>query len=88
MSERKGLAGAVMRRLHEPIYASRLRELVRRITPRLVEGDRVLDVGCGFGALGKAILDHPACPPGVEIRGLEPATLFQIEERRWSLTPP
>jgi SAM-dependent methyltransferase len=30
-------------------------------------------VGCGFGALGRAILDEPACPGGVELRGLERA---------------
>lgn len=34
-------------------------------------GDRVLDVGCGFGALGRAIMDDPACPPGVTVQGLE-----------------
>ncbi len=32
---------------------------------------RVLDVGCGSGALGRAILDAPACPASVEVRGLE-----------------
>ena len=64
------LAG-LMQRWHEPIYKSRLRELVRQIAPLLRPNDRVLDVGCGFGALGRAILDSPECPPGIAVRGLE-----------------
>jgi len=66
-----GMFDAVMKRLHRPVYASRLRELVRQITPHLRSGDRVLDVGCGFGALGKALLDARSCPPGVHVKGLE-----------------
>jgi SAM-dependent methyltransferase len=60
-----------MKRLHGPVYASRLAELVRRITPHLRENDQVLDVGCGYGTLGRAIMDGPTCPRGVEVRGLE-----------------
>jgi SAM-dependent methyltransferase len=60
-----------MKRLHAPVYTARLEELVRQITPHLKENDRVLDVGCGFGALGKAILEAPASPPGVKLFGLE-----------------
>jgi SAM-dependent methyltransferase len=60
-----------MKRLHGPVYASRLAELVRRITPHLREGDKVLDVGCGYGTLGRAIMDSPQCPKGVDVRGLE-----------------
>jgi len=71
MAKRPGPVSWLMKRLHGPVYASRLAELVRRITPHLRENDRVLDVGCGFGALGRAILDSPPCPKGVDIRGLE-----------------
>jgi SAM-dependent methyltransferase len=60
-----------MKRLHGPVYASRLAELVKRITPHLREGDKVLDVGCGTGALGRAIMDSGRCPKGVDVRGLE-----------------
>jgi len=62
---------APMRLLHRPIYESRLRELVRCITPHLREGDTVLDVGCGGGTLGAALLASSGCPPGVTVRGLE-----------------
>lgn len=61
----------VMQLMHRPIYESRIRELVRQIAPWLQPNDCVLDVGCGFGALGRAILDSPLCPAGVSIRGLE-----------------
>lgn len=57
--------------MHGPIYRSRIRELVRQIVPYLKAGDRVLDVGCGFGSLGRAMLDSPAWPPGASVRGLE-----------------
>jgi SAM-dependent methyltransferase len=60
-----------MKRLHAPVYASRLAELVRQICPHLKSGDRILDVGCGYGALGRAIMDSPLCPPDVDVRGLE-----------------
>ena len=62
---------SLMERVHAPLYASRLRALVRCIIPHLQDGDQVLDVGCGFGALGKAILDAPSCPPRVHIQGVE-----------------
>ena len=61
----------LMKRLHAPVYASRLAELVRRITPHLRENDRVLDVGCGNGTLGRAIMDSPLAPKGIDVRGLE-----------------
>jgi SAM-dependent methyltransferase len=62
---------ALMRLMHGPIYRARIGELVRQIVPYLRQGDQVLDVGCGFGTLGRAILDSPQCPPGVTVQGLE-----------------
>ncbi len=61
----------LMQSLHAPVYASRLRELVRQIVPHLRRDDAVLDIGCGYGALGRALLDDPGSPKGVEVRGLE-----------------
>ncbi len=71
MVRKHGLVSAIMRRIHAPIYASRLRELVRRIVPHLHKSDRVLDVGCGFGALGRAIMDAASCPRDISVAGLE-----------------
>ncbi len=76
MSTRKiksiqALLEKLMVALHTPVYASRLRELVCCITPHIREGDHVLDVGCGSGALGQAILESPLCPPDVSLEGVE-----------------
>ncbi len=83
MKRRRGVLGSIMKRLHAPFYRSRLRELVRQIVPHLGRGDRVLDVGCGFGALGRAIMDDPAAPGDVEVVGLErarrPGSMIEIE---------
>ena len=62
---------SLLRRFHQPIYGSRLKVLVRLIAPQLREADRVLDVGCGAGALGRRVMDSPMCPRGVEVMGLE-----------------
>lgn len=59
--------------MHRPVYRRRLATLVEHILPHLREGDRVLDVGCGHGALGRALLDDQRCPRGVVVRGLERA---------------
>ena len=61
----------LMTRLHAPIYAARLRELVVRITPNLEAGDRLLDVGCGNGTLTAALLEAPDAPEGLVCEGLE-----------------
>lgn len=60
-----------MKALHEPVYAHRLDVLAALIAGSLREGDRVLDIGCGSGLLGHRILNHPGCPPGVVVQGVE-----------------
>ena len=63
---------ALLAHLHAPIYEERLRVLCELILPHLRDGDRVLDVGCGGGALG-ARLRSEAATRGlkVEVNGLE-----------------
>lgn len=63
----------LMRWLHRPIYRYRVATLVRHIAPRLREGDRVLDVGCGSGMLGRSLLDSPLRPANLHVTGLERA---------------
>jgi len=60
-----------MKVAHAPIYEARLRELVRIILPHLRENDRVLDVGCGVGTLGHALMSDPHAPKGMTVSGLE-----------------
>jgi SAM-dependent methyltransferase len=62
---------ALMRRLHGPIYEKRIAVLSQAIVGQLQAGDQVLDVGCGSGILGRAIMDAPNCPAGVKVSGLE-----------------
>jgi SAM-dependent methyltransferase len=62
---------ALLRPLHQPVYARRVRELVRLIAPHLRAGDSVLDVGCGSGALGRALLESPLSPEGIRVTGIE-----------------
>ena len=57
--------------LHGPVYRSRLKELLRHILPHLKTGDRVLDVGCGNGRLGRALMEAPSSPEGLKVEGLE-----------------
>jgi len=58
----------LLRTLHKPIYEHRQQVLVRLITPHLGPGARVLDVGCGFGHLGEALMK---AAPGVRVEGVE-----------------
>ncbi|MEN0019596.1 MAG: methyltransferase domain-containing protein [Planctomycetota bacterium] len=66
-----GVLSGMMKAVHGPVYASRQRALVELIVSVLKPGDRVLDVGCGVGSLGRAIMDDPSCPEGVSVEGLE-----------------
>lgn len=61
----------ILAAVHGPIYRKRIEVLAELIVSQLQPGDKVLDIGCGFGALGAAILGHPQCPPGVHVSGLE-----------------
>lgn len=62
------LIGALMARLHRPVYERRKAVLVRTIAPALPTGARVLDVGCGNGQLGRALMD---ARPDLQVEGLE-----------------
>ena len=62
----------VLRSLHKPIYENRQKVLVGLISPHLKPGARVLDVGCGFGHLGRALMD--ALPGAVHVEGAESVT--------------
>lgn len=66
-----GFLSPLMKAMHGPVYRRRLEVLTALIVDRLKDDDRVLDVGCGGGALGAAIRAHPQCPRGVEVEGLE-----------------
>ena len=63
---------SLLAHLHAPIYRTRIRVLSELIRPHLRPGDRVLDVGCGGGALA-ARLQAEAASRGVkvEVNGLE-----------------
>jgi len=59
--------------VHAPIYRKRIQVLSDLLVEQLQPGDKVLDIGCGSGLLGAAILAHPRCPAGVQVCGLETA---------------
>lgn len=67
----ESLKQRLMSAMHRPVYESRLRVLSALILAHLEPGDEVLDIGCGFGALGRALMDHDGCPNGVSVRGVE-----------------
>jgi len=58
----------LMTSLHAPIYQHRLEVLVAQLGPYLRATDRVLDVGCGNGNLGRALMGAVA---GLVVEGLE-----------------
>src|SRR5436190_14464258 len=58
----------LLRYFHKPIYERRQRELVHLIASHLESTDRVLDIGCGFGQLGRALMD---AIPGIRVEGVE-----------------
>jgi SAM-dependent methyltransferase len=62
---------AFLEAIHKPIYNRRISVLADMIVSHLKDGDRILDIGCGYGMLGKAVLSHKDCPSGVSYRGLE-----------------
>ncbi|HYE60867.1 MAG TPA: class I SAM-dependent methyltransferase [Phycisphaerales bacterium] len=66
-----GPISRLMQAMHGPVYRARLRALVAAILPHLKEGDQVLDVGCGNGTLGRALMDDPRAPRGLVVEGLE-----------------
>jgi demethylmenaquinone methyltransferase/2-methoxy-6-polyprenyl-1,4-benzoquinol methylase len=56
----------------------RLEQVHREIAARLNEGDRVLDLGCGTGALVATLADKGVCVTGIDI---SPPMLSQAAQR-------
>jgi ubiquinone/menaquinone biosynthesis C-methylase UbiE len=61
---------SILQPLHRPIYAKRQAVLTRIISEHLQPSDKVLDVGCGSGALG-ASLREAGRSRDVTVEGLE-----------------
>lgn len=62
---------SLLKKLHAPIYEKRIKCLSELILPRLKKNDKVLDVGCGGGALGMTLMQASAAPTGLVVEGLE-----------------
>lgn len=62
---------SLLKKIHGPIYQHRLKVLVSLIQPYLTENDRVLDIGCGAGLLGNAIVSSELTPSRVQYMGVE-----------------
>jgi SAM-dependent methyltransferase len=60
----------LMAALHRPVYEKRIQTLVEVISGHLAAGDRVLDVGCGSGALGGSLIARNGAR-GITVDGLE-----------------
>ncbi len=65
------MLSSLLARVHQPIYQHRLTVLASLLAPHLRGGDRVLDVGCGSGQLGAALLARSGSVPGLVVEGLE-----------------
>ena len=65
--------------IHSPVYRMRIKGMHDQILPWLNSGDRILDVGCGYGALGKMIMESPWCPADVKVMGLEKTSRDHIQ---------
>jgi ubiquinone/menaquinone biosynthesis C-methylase UbiE len=63
----------VLKLIHEPIYKRRIEVLSSLVVPQLRPGDKILDIGCGSGALGAAVLTDKHRPAGISYCGLERA---------------
>lgn len=79
------MLASLMSKLHAPIYRHRLAVLVREISASLKPGDKVLDIGCGNGTLGRAIMEAntSVAVEGLErvVRGGEPITVHAYDGR-------
>ncbi len=73
-----------MKRLHSPVYKSRMKGLGKVIIPHLQENFKVLDVGCGFGEFSNFIINNEETKKGVNIIGVEklvrPNSLIKVEQ--------